>query len=496
MSVRSIRPLLRGPRSGIAAAHPLAVSAGSDVFAAGGNALDAAVAAAAALAVVAPDACGLGGDALLLISQPGEPPVAFVGAAAVPGRPILPVTVYGPASAGVPGAVAAWCQAHARFGRLPLASVLAPSVELASHGFPVSAGLTSALARRRPRLQAGASGWSVLGAVTGSTLRQPELALTLEAICSDGAAGFYTGSVARSIVDAVGTPDGRGIGAEDMAVYSVADEASLPGTYGRARVTVVPPPSQALLAVLALQALEGAPPPGTPAGEHAAIEAIKEVFELRGAVTVGADLESLRSTPIPRAAVCASALCGPTASDHTAAVVSADRDGLVVSMLVSVFHEFGSGVLVPDAGFVLNNRLSGLQSSEAEVVQLPPGGRPGHTLSPMLLESDGRRVALATPGADGQVQTLVQIIRRLIDVDLGLSAALHAPRWRAVRGRLAFEASFDADVVAGLVARGHLVDRRPDGDPLFGGATAAGLGAGGGVICASDPRREVWAAVR
>jgi len=296
MSVRIIRPLLRGPRSGIAAAHPLAVGAGTDVLAAGGNALDAAVAAAAALAVLTPDACGLGGDALLLVSAPGEPPVAYVGAAAVPERPILPVTVYGPASAGVPGAVAAWCEAHARFGRLPLASVLAPSVELASRGFPVSAGLTSALARRRARLRAGSSGWSVLGAVTGSTLRQPELALTLEAICSEGAAGFYTGSVARATVEAVSTPDGRGIRSEDLAGYSVAAEAPLTGTYGRARVTVVPPPSQALLVVLALQALEGAPLPGTPDGEHAAIEAIKEVFELRRALTAGADAERLRST--------------------------------------------------------------------------------------------------------------------------------------------------------------------------------------------------------
>jgi len=496
MSVRIIRPLLRGPRSGIAAAHPLAVAAGIDVLAAGGNALDAAVAGAAALAVLTPDACGLGGDALLLVSEPGEPAVAYVGAAAVPSAPILPVTAYGPASAGVPGAVAAWCEAHARFGRLPLASVLAPSVELASRGFPVSAGLTSALARRRARLQAGASGWSVLGAVTGSTLRQPELALTLEAICRDGAAGFYTGAVARATAEAVGTPDGRGIRPEDLAGYSVAEEPTLTGTYGRARLAVVPPPSQALLAVLALQALEGTPPPGTPDGEHAAIEAIKEVFELRSALTAGAELGRLQTTAIPPAAARASALCGPTASDHTAAVVSADSDGVVVSMLVSVFHEFGSGVLVPGAGFLLNNRLSGLLARQADVAHLPPGGRPGHTLSPMLLELDGRRMALATPGADGQVQTLVQIIRQLNDAGAGISAALHAPRWRAVEGRLAVEASFHVNLVDGLVARGHLVDRRPDGDPLFGSAAVAGVDVEGGVVCASDPRREVWAAVR
>ena len=114
----------------------------------------------------------------------------------------------------------------------------------------------------------------------------------------------------------------------------------------------------------------------------------------------------------------------------------------------------------------------------------------------MMLELDGRRVALSTPGADGQVQTLVQIVRRLNDTAMGLSAALHVPRWRAIEGRVAVEASFDPGVVEGLVARGHLVDAYCDGDPLFGSAAAAGLGAGGGVVCASDPRREVWAAVR
>ncbi len=496
MSVRIVRPLLRGPRAGIAAAHPLAVGAGTDVLAAGGNALDAAVAAAAALAVLTPDACGLGGDALLLVQAPGEPPVAYVGGAAMPRRPILPVTVYGPASAGVPGAVAAWCEAHARFGRLPLASVLAPSVELAAGGFPVSAGLTSALERHRERLEAGASGWSGLGAVTGSTLRQPELARTLDAIRADGAAGFYTGPVAQATADAVCRHDGRGIVRDDLAGYAVAGEAPLTGVYGRARLAVAPPPSQAVLALLALSVLEGAPPPGTPDGEHAAIEAIKEVFELRDALAAGADVEVLRNTPIAPAGARASALRKPRASDHTAAVVGADRDGLVVSMLVSVFHEFGSGVLVPEAGFLLNNRLSGLVASGIDPAGVPPGWRPGHTLSPMMLELDGRRVALATPGADGQVQTLVQIVRRLHDNAMGLSAALHVPRWRAIEGRVAVEASFDPGVVDALVARGHLIDPGCDGDPLFGSAAAAGLGAGGAVVCASDPRREVWAAVR
>lgn len=491
-----VRPLLRGPRSAIAAAHPLAVAAGSDVLAAGGNALDAAIAAAAALAVVTPDACGLGGDALLIVRRAGEPPVAFLGAAALPRRPLLPITAYGPASAGVPGAVAAWCAAHARFGRLPLAGVLAPSVELAGAGFPASAGLIDALRRRRERIHTSAAGWPVLGAATGSTLRQPELANTLRTVCAKGAAGFYAGPVAAATAAAVRGATGEGIAPEDLAGYAVAGEPPSTGVYGRARLFVVPAPSQAALALLALEALESAPPPGSPDGEHAAIEAIKEAFERREALSAGAELESLRRKPLPRAGPRASALDRPTAADHTAAVTTADAEGMVVSMLVSVFHEFGSGVLVPETGFLLNNRLSSLAGSTSLPADLPRGERPPHTLSPMLVELDGRCLALATPGADGQVQTLVQIVRRLVDTETGLSEALALPRWRAVAGRLAIETGFDPEVRQALVARGHAVDVHCDGHPLFGAAAAAGTDGGTGVLCASDPRREVWAAVR
>lgn len=166
-------------------------------------------------------------------------------------------------------------------------------------------------------------------------------------------------------------------------------------------------------------------------------------------------------------------------------------------MLVSVFHEFGSGALVPEAGFVLNNRLSGLIDAGHDPAALPPADvRPPHTLSPMLLELGGRRLALAKPGADGQVQTLVQLVRRLEAGGTGLSEVLAVPRWRAVRGRLVLEASFDGSVREGLAALGHRIDTCPDGDMLFGAAALAGHGRDDGVVAAADPRRETWAAVR
>jgi gamma-glutamyltranspeptidase / glutathione hydrolase len=488
------RPLLRGPRSAVAAAHPLAVAAGVEVAAAGGSAVDAAVAAGAALAVVAPEACGLGGDALLLVDAPGQAPVAYVGAAAAPRRPILPITASGPASAGVPGAVAAWCAAHARFGTLALGDVLAPAARLAAHGFPVSAQLAAALGRREAMLAAGAAGWRVRSAREGERLRQPELATVLEAIRADGAAGLGGGWVAEAIAAATGA---QGVSAEDLAAYGVDAEPPVAGATSRARLWVTPPPSQAALALLALSALEGAPPPGTVAGEHAAVEALKAAFERRPALAASGDAGALVGRPLPPVPARASDLRGPTAADHTAAVATADADGIVVSMLVSVFHEFGSGVLVPEAGLILNNRLAGLLDAGHDPALAPPAAvRPAHTLSPMLVEIDGRRLAIATPGADGQVQTLVQLVRLLAEAGAGLPEALHAPRWRAVRGRLLVEASFDPAIRDGLAALGHDVDTRPDGHMLFGAAAIAGRDPAGGVLAASDPRRETWAAAR
>ena len=493
MTLALHRPLLRGPSSAVVAAHPLAVAAGMEVSAAGGTAVDAAVAAAAALAVVAPEACGLGGDALLLVDVPGTRPVAFLGAGAAPRAPILPIERSGPASAGVPGAVAAWCGAHARLGALPLADVLAPAVRLAVAGFPVSAQLAAGLARRGSLLAEGAAGWVVAGAREGETLRQPELAVVLEAIAERGLDGFARGWVAEAIGAATG-PDG--VAAADLAVQAVEPEAPVAGTAGRARLWVTPPPSQAALALLALRALEGAPAPGTVAGEHAAIEALKAAFEARPALAATGDVDALLAVELPPAPGRASDLRGPTGYEHTAAVATADADGLVVSMLASVFHEFGSGVLVREAGFVLNNRLGGLLDAGHDAATPPPAGvRTPHTLSPMLLDLDARPLAVATPGADGQVQILVQLVRLLAEAGAGIPEALQAPRWRSVRGRLLVEASLDAGVRDGLAARGHDLLVRPDGAMAFGAAAIAGLDADG-LVAGADPRRETWAAVR
>lgn len=479
------RPTLLGARYAVAAAHPLAASAGASVFERGGNAVDAAVSAAVALAVVAPEACGLGGDALAVLARPGEPSVAYLGGAAVPSGRLPLDGAYGPAAAGVPGAVAAWCELHGDHGMLPLGDALAPAIGLAREGFPVSPGLPAAVARGGLPLRQQLARCPILELQAGTWWRQPELASVLEEVAARGAEGFYRGWVAGAITAA------SEVSADDLGRYRVSAEEPVQGGYRGVPLTVTGPPSQAALALIALRGLEHAPGPGTVAGEHAAIEMIKAAFRARAKLVIGDGVDALGGAELPPVPATASGASDAGGYEHTAAVTTAGADGTVVSMLVSIFHEFGSRVLVPDGGFLLNNRLAG---GGAE--SLPAGSRAGHTLSPMVMEIAGRRLALATPGADGQVQTLVQLVRLLVDAERDLAEALAAPRWRVVGDELLVEESLGHSLTQGLAELGHAVVVRSDGDLSFGAAAAAGASIDRpGVVAAADPRREVWAAV-
>jgi gamma-glutamyltranspeptidase/glutathione hydrolase len=164
-------------------------------------------------------------------------------------------------------------------------------------------------------------------------------------------------------------------------------------------------------------------------------------------------------------------------------------------MLVTVFDDFGSAVLVPEGGFLLTNRLTGCSSDPRSPNAPLAGRRPVHTLSPSLVEVDGLAFALATPGADGQVQTLLQVVQALVDEGLDLPGALARPRWRSREGVLEVEDDLPARVLASLEARGHLLERHPAGAARFGAAAAAGVDEAGGTLFAvPDPRREVHAA--
>ena len=480
-----MRPLLRGGRGALACGLPLAASAGAAMLAGGGSAADAAVAAGAVLCVVLPDACGLGGDALALVRAPDGSEIAYNGSGAAPAAlPPGEIPAEGAGAAAVPGAVAALADLHARHGTLPWSAVLAPAERIAREGTALTESLLSAVARHRPRLERGAPGWALLrpGLAAGARVPQPELAALLERIADHGAPAFYEGALEGPLAPG------------DLHAHRTPILAPVVRDRLGARISAQPPVSQALLVLIALGALEtDAPRLGADRAHHL-VEALEGAFAHRDAIG-GISLEdaaALADTPVEVDPARARRRGGPRGGAHTTAVAAADSDGLVVSMLLSVFDVFGSAVLVTAGGFLLNDRLHGFTTGPNRPA---PGRRPVHTLSPLLVAETGRTYALCTPGADGQVQTLSQILAAVLLDGTPLSAALAAPRWRSVDGRLAVEAGYDPAVLEELARRGHEIVRAEPGVVDFGAAACAGIDfATGTTFAATDPRREVWGA--
>jgi gamma-glutamyltranspeptidase / glutathione hydrolase len=496
-ATRLRRPLVRGALGTVACGHPLAASVGVETFRAGGTAVDAALATASALMVLMPEACGLGGDAFMLVRSASGEVTAINGSGAAGAAAASPLDEGSAATAAVPGVVAALCDAHERFGRLPLQQVLAPAVGLAGGGFPIGGGLLRSIAEERELLESGAPGWVFLrpDLRPGSLVRQPALAGVLQRIGRSGPRAFYEGHCAQAVARAAAASGGSLVAA-DLVAHTTVVRPPVSGSYRGFSVTVQPPVSQALLALMALQAVERSGAWAAADRAHVAVEALEAAFAHRHEVAAEGAEERLLSMPLgvdPEGP--ARRRGGPRGGLHTTAVAAASADGHVVSMLVSVFDLFGCGVLVPECGFLLNDRLAGCASDPASPNAVAPGRRPVHTLSPALVSDADRAFALATPGADGQVQTLVQLIDAIASDGENLPRALDRPRWRSSEGRLAIESDYDPNVMAELARRGHELVPLEPGSPAFGAAVAAGIDSRTGTpFAASDPRRGAWAA--
>lgn len=463
----------------------------------GGGAVDAALAAAAVLSVVLPDACGIGGDAMFLVREPRGDVLAFNGSGAAPAALVPPIPDDGPGTAAVPGAVAACEAAHARYGRLPFEAALRPARRLAAEGFALGGPLASALDQHRGRLDRWAPDWELLrhAGAPGSRVQQPRLAALLERIGCEGAAALYHGEMAAAVARTA-SEGGAALSARDLELHATPVPAPLRRSHLGASLVVQPPVSQGLLALMALGVLERAGELGGAERRRLAIEAIEAAFQHRDCIAAEGAADRLLSLALEDTAPTADPDRAPAGGDHTTAIATADADGMVVSMLISVFHLFGSATLVPDGGFLLNNRLKGFATDPASPNAPAPGRRPVHTLSPLLLEGDEQILALATPGADGQVQTLVQLVEALLADGVGLPDALHRPRWRLADGRLLLEAGFPPGEAHRLAALGHDPITLPAGARPFGAAVAAGFdGATGTVFACHDSRRETWAGV-
>jgi gamma-glutamyltranspeptidase/glutathione hydrolase len=530
------RPDIRGTHGAVSADHPLAAQAGLQVLQEGGNAVDAAVAMAGVLAVVRPHMNGVGGDAFILVYQASTGKVFALngsgrsGALATPdffrkqGHDRVPST--GSLSVSVPGAVAAWVDVHDRFGTKPFAELLAPAIDYARNGFPVSKRLAEDFRTESGALNdAGKAEYLPGGAPppVGSLLKNPALAATLERIARQGKDGFYKGPVAEKLAAFLEAQGGY-LRVPDLAAHTSTWVEPLEDTYEGRRVLVFPPNSQGLVQLQLLEMAKHFPlrqmGQNTAPYLHTLIELKKIAFADRDR-WIGdpekADIpvqELLDSVYLAKRAQ----LVDP---DHAAASVepgiggddgsaTGDRDdrgdtvyltavdqwGNAVSWIQSLFAGFGSGLFEPETGVMLQNRGSLFNMIEGHPDEVAPNKRPFHTLTPMMvLNADGTLAfTLGTPGGDSQPQSLLQILNNLLLFGMSPQEAIEAPRFRSNAGlRVAFEDRIPTSVLDELRMKGDDVSVVHGWTATFGGAQMILIEPGSGTLTVgSDPRREAY----
>jgi gamma-glutamyltranspeptidase/glutathione hydrolase len=531
-------PAALGRRGVVASPHPLASVAGLEVLLRGGTAVDAAVAAGATLAVVYPHMTGLGGDSFWLCWDAGAGRLTALqaaGAAAAAATPELyrrhglhAIPARGPLAAlTVPGAPDGLWTAH-RFSQerlgstVPWGDLLQPAIRHAADGIPVApcqsrvtAGATDLLRATEPPFASFRATYLEDGAAPapGRPLVQAGLARTLERLAREGGRAFYEGVLAAEIggaCEAVGSP----LRASDLAAHRSrwTEPATLPYRGGLA--ATVPPPCQGLVALAVLGMLDGtdiAACARDPADYvHVAVEATKLAFGDRDrwladpervAVPVRSLLDPAYLRDRGRRIAMDRAAPVPVPSGiergDTIACVTADAAGNCVSLIQSIYHEWGSGIVAGATGVVLQNRGSGFTLDVGHPNALAPGKRPFHTLTPFMYLRDGKPLLVAgTMGGEGQPQTLVAVTTRVVDLGLDVQAAVEAPRW--VYGRtwgaptraLSLEGRFGDGVPADLTRRGHVVRLLEPWSDTAGHAQAVRLDPGGLLVGGGDPRAD------
>jgi len=503
----------------VATSQPLAAQAGLEMLRLGGNAVDAAIAAAAALTVVEPTGNGLGSDAFAIVwdgerlqglnssgrSPRGLDPERYLGLEEVPRVGWDAVTV--------PAAVAGWAVLSERFGRLPFARLLEPAVRYASEGFPVSpliarqwARAAELLGRRADFAAAFAPGGRAPAA--GETWRSPEQARSLELIAETKGRALYEGELADAVV-AHARSEGAPMSHADLAAHAPEWVEPLSASLGGFELWELPPNGQG---IAALQALELARRAGIEELEvdsadwvHVQVEAMKLAFADAHAHV--ADPARMRVGPRDlldpgyldeRARLIDRGRAGdPGHGDPrpggTVYLCAADSSGGMVSFIQSNYRGFGSGVVVPGTGIAMNNRGNCFATVRGHPNAVAPGVRPYNTIIPGMLTSGGRAVAaLGVMGGPMQPQGHLQLVLRMVVHGQNPQTASDAPRWQVAGGRkLLLEPGFRPEVVRALVERGHDVRVTEPHEALaFGGAQVIARLPGGGYVAGSDHRKD------
>ncbi len=526
----SARPVIA--ESGmVSTPHHHATMIGLDMLRSGGNAVDAAIAASAALMVTLPMQCSIGGDAIWIIRAPnGEISTldasghasATASAARLRALGLKSIPHRGPHAVTIPGAVDGWAEACRRYGTLPLADLMEPAAQLADRGHFVSTHMLASFRAAQAILER----WGALKLFTRDGLMpslydricQPQLAAALRGIGRTNGRSLYEGPLAQSVVAAVRSAGGK-ITMDDLRNHRSDWRSPLCANYRDATVYTAGPPTQgvALLETLrivervARQSLDFAQPDTT----HLLIEALSDALEDRDRVVTDPDrmtmsvqdlyaddhvnarakaIDRLRARPRQRTTASTKGL-GDTA--HLAVV---DAQGYAVSLIQSLYFDFGSGIPVPEGGFVLQNRGAAFSLDDDSIRVLRPNTRPPTTLAPSLVCRAGELShVLGCMGGDGQVQTQVQLLVGMLDGGLDPQQAISRPRFYLDRAAedgpcVMVEEGMEPAIVEGLRTRGHRVSVLGPSEEIMGHAQVIARERGHVLVGGYDRRSDGQAA--
>jgi len=493
-------------QSAIASAHPLATQAGQAILERGGNAFDASIAVAAALAVVEPYSSGLGGGGFFLLHRASDGRQVMVDARETApaglrsedyvdaaGRPVPNASVRGGTAAAIPGVPAGLVHIAQRYARLPLSVTLGPAIRLARNGFQVDVRYLRIAALRESFLQSGVntSGFLESGHAPnkGFVLRQPDLATTLERLARSGRRGFYDGPVAAALLEAVNAAGGRWSRA-DLTNYTVVEREPLRFKYGAAVVTAAALPSAggiALAQTLGMLERRGVTHIGDADSDHIVVEALRRAFHDRARYLADPDFARIdvahlispgyirsRAEEIDPEHATPSATLGAELPEHAASpntthfsVVDAQGNRVAATLTINLL--FGAGIVPPGTGVLLNNEMDdftlredvpnsfGLRGAPANRIE--PRKRPLSSMTPTFVEDDKGVLVLGSPGGSRIVsQVLLGVLQYTQSTEVDLARLVALPRYHHQYwpDRVEVEPDgFSDEWRAALAAKGH-----------------------------------------
>ena len=522
------RSTVYAPRAAVATSQPLASGAGLEILQKGGNAVDAAVAAAAVLNVTEPHMTGIGGDMFAILWSADDQKLVGLDASGRSGSLLSPEALRarghermpggGPEAVTVPGAISGWVALLERYGTMPLAEVLAPAIRIAEEGYPVTPIIADLWRSQEESLARNEGAKATFlydgerGPEAGEWFRNPDLANSFRMLADQGASAFYGGELGRTVVEGLAELGGF-LTLDDLREHEAVWVDPISIDFRGYTIWELPPAGQGVAALQMMKMMEPLDLEGmghnSAAYLHHLIEAKKLAFadlqryvadrdhmDVSVEALLDDDYLATRRALIDPYKAADRVQPGPAITDTETIYLSAsDSDGNMISLINSLFSAFGSGVVVPGTGFPLQNRGGGFTLEDGHPNQAGPGKRPFHTLIPGFVTKEGAPwMTFGLMGGSMQPQGHTQMLLNILVFGMDLQDAIDAPRFRHLSGyEVAIESPITDETRVGLEGLGHELSVR--GGASFGGAQAI-IKLERGWAAGSDPRKDGMAVGR